>query len=96
MRQQDVIAGSGGGAILPTFTWSQTKGQRRLRIPLVYGAAHPGNPVTVETLRLSQRDHGWTYGQDLAIDPRFGDGGTVKMRRPTEGMRDHKPDIVLA
>ncbi|MCJ2135060.1 ABC transporter substrate-binding protein [Methylobacterium sp. J-026] len=96
MRRRDVIAGLGGAAIWPMAGRSQTRGQRRLGILLVYGETHPDSPVIVETLRDNLQRAGWVWGENLAVDLQYGDGDTERMRRQTDAMLARRPDLVLA
>jgi putative ABC transport system substrate-binding protein len=96
MRRRDVIAGLGGAAAWPATGWAQTGSQRRLGILLVYGEAHPDSPVIVETLKESLQRAGWTWGQNLAVDLRYGNGDAERMRRQADEMLARRPDVVLA
>ncbi|MBE7246118.1 MAG: ABC transporter substrate-binding protein [Actinomycetospora chiangmaiensis] len=96
MRRRDVIAGLGGAAAWPAAGRAQAAGQRRLGILFVYGETHPDTPVIVETLKESLRRAGWVWGENLAVDLRYGDGDADRMRRETDAILAGKPDVVLA
>ncbi|GJE14316.1 MULTISPECIES: ABC transporter substrate-binding protein [Methylobacterium] len=96
MRRRDVIAGLGGAAAWPAAVGAEPGEPRRLGILLVYGEAHPDTSVIVATLQESLRRLGWTWGQNLAVDLRYGDGDADKMSRDAHEILAGRPDVVLA
>lgn len=96
MRRRDVIAALGGAAAWPALAAAPAKGQRRLGILLVYGAAHPDSPVIVETLKESLKRAGWIWGENLTVDLQYGNGDAERMRVQAEEIVARAPDVVLA
>ena len=96
MRRRDVILGLGVAAAWPASGLAQSGGQRRLGILLVYGETHPDSPVIVDTLKESLQRAGWIWGQNLAVDLRYGSGDAETLRRQTNEILARKPDVVLA
>ena len=96
MRRRDVLASLGGAAAWPATGYAQTPARRRLGILLVYGESHPDVPIIVDTLKDSLGRLGWTWGQNLTVDLRLGDGDAEKMRRQAGELLAAKPDLIFS
>ncbi len=96
MRRRDVLLGLGGAAAWPASSLAQSGGRRWLGILLVYGDTHPDSPVIVETVKDSLQRAGWVWGENLAVDLRYGNGVAETLRRQTDEILAQRPDVVLA
>ncbi|MDB5592420.1 ABC transporter substrate-binding protein [Enterovirga sp.] len=97
MRRREFIAAMGGAAAaFPASSWAQQGPLRRLGVLLVYGEQHPDAPLMVGTLKDSLQRLGWIEGQTLAIDLRYAGGQPELVRRYTDEILAHKPEVVFA
>ena len=94
MRRREFV-GFLGAATLPGAAGAQPGPVRRLGILMVI----PDRPVsrswvvaTLDTMRAA----GWTEGQNLQVDLRFGTSAPDRIRRDAEELLSLKPDVVLA
>ncbi|HXX07347.1 MAG TPA: ABC transporter substrate-binding protein, partial [Pseudolabrys sp.] len=97
MRRREFLALAGFASAFPGATWGQTANRvRRIGVLL---AATPDdlqyqNRLKAFSQTLAQL--GWTEGQNLQIDTRWGGGHSELTRQYAEELAKLAPDIILA
>lgn len=96
MRRRDFVAGVGSAlGTWPRVARAQALPPRRLGILMVI-AERPESRAWVGTTLDALRTYGWTQGQNLSVDLRFGSSDEERIRRATEELLSLRPDVVLA
>jgi putative ABC transport system substrate-binding protein len=95
MRRRAFIGALGGAALLPVSGRAQPVPTRRLAILMVI-ADRPVARTWVVAVLDALRSAGWTEGQNLQVEVRFGASVPDRIQRYTDELLSLKPDVILA
>jgi putative ABC transport system substrate-binding protein len=97
MRRRDFIAGLGGAAAWPLAGGAQ-QGQRvrRIGVLMAWDEDDPASRIVVAGLTQGLAKLGWTDGQNLTIDYRWGMFDVGRARAATLELLAKAPDVILA
>ena len=91
------IAGLGSAAAWPSMLRGETLGQRRrIGVLLNLGPDNPETRVRLAAFLEALRELGWSEGQNLKIDYRWGMGDTNRHRTNAAEIVALAPDVILA
>jgi putative ABC transport system substrate-binding protein len=100
MRRREFITGLAGLlAARPVSSYAQQRsGIRRIGVflGLATGPEDPGAGEILRPLRASLQDVGWTEGQNMSFDVRFGGGHLAKMGAAADELVALAPDLIYA
>src|SRR5262249_32271396 len=86
----------GGAAAWPLAARAQPARVRRIRVLTPFAADDAEGPARLTAFAQGLQQLGWTVGQKVRIDYRWGDGKPATMRRLANELISLAPDVVLA
>jgi len=98
MRRREFIALIGGA----TAAWplaartQQREGMRRVGVLTPFPADDAEGQARLTAFALTLQQAGWTLGQNLRLDYRWGDGKPDTMRKYATELVELLPDVILA
>ena len=97
MKRRNFITLLGGAAAWPLAARAQ-QGERMRRIGVLMGQleSDPETPPRVAAFRQALGKFGWSEGQNVAIDFRWGGGDANRMRLHAKELIGTRPDVVVA
>ena len=98
MRRRDLIKGIAGSATAWPFTASAQQRERMRRVGVLtpFPADDVEGQTRVTAFAQALQQAGWTLGQNLRLDYRWGDGKPDTMRKYTTELAALAPDVILA
>ena len=98
VRRREFLGVLGGvAAAWPHAVSAQQGGRvRRVSVLMSITADNPESPARVAAFAQGLKDLGWTVGQNVVIDYRWGDGNANTMRKYAEELVAIAPDVIVA
>jgi putative ABC transport system substrate-binding protein len=97
MRRRDFIALLGGAAAWPLAAHAQQRGSmRRVGVLTPFPADDAEGQARLTAFAQALQQAGWTLGQNLRLDYRWGDGKAETMRKYAAELAALAPDVILA
>src|SRR6516165_7127705 len=98
MRRRDLIKGIAGSATAWPFTASAQQRERMRRVGVLtpFPADDVEGQTRVTAFAQPLQQAGWTLGQNLRLDYRWGDGKPDTMRKYATELAALAPDVILA
>jgi putative ABC transport system substrate-binding protein len=98
MRRREFIAGLGGAvAALPlTARAQQPSRMRRIGVLTPFAADDAEGHARLTSFAQGLQQFGWTVGQNVRMDYRWGDGKPATMRKLANELNSLAPDVILA
>src|SRR5262245_51676489 len=98
MRRRTFLAGIGSAAVAwPRSARAQSpRRTRRIGVLMLYGEADPEGQVRADALATGLAQRGWTIGDNLRIDFRWGVGNLDWIRSEVAELLRREPDVILA
>jgi putative tryptophan/tyrosine transport system substrate-binding protein len=97
MRRREFITLLGGTAAWPLAAGAQQPDRvRRIGVLMNIAADDPDSPIRLAALLQGLQQLGWTVGQNIQIDYRWGGGSAELMRKYAVELVALAPDVILA
>src|SRR6516162_4884920 len=96
LRRREFIAGLGGAAAWPSAALGQQSRTRRIGVLFAGAADDPSVQATFSVFQQELRNLGWTAGQNIQIEARWGGGETNRVRAHAAELVRLKPDLLVA
>jgi putative ABC transport system substrate-binding protein len=97
MRRRDFITLFGGAAAWPAIARAQQpERMRRVGVLSPFAADNAEGNARLTAFAQALQQLGWTVGQNVRIDYRWGLGNTETMRKPAAELIALAPDVILA
>ncbi len=97
MRRREFIILAGGTAVCwPLVARAQQGRTRRIGVLMGIAADDPESQVRLAAFAQSLQQLGWTVGQNVSIDYRWGDGNPDNLRKHADELVAMAPDVIMA
>jgi putative ABC transport system substrate-binding protein len=96
MNRRQFIALAGGAAGWPLAARAQQERMRRIGVLMNIAADDPDAQIRLAALLQGLQQLGWTVGQNIQIDYRWGGGSAELMRKYAVELVALAPDVILA
>src|SRR5215210_7243174 len=97
MRRRDVIALLGGAAAYPIAALAQQQERiRRIGVLTPFAAEDAEGRARLAAFAQEMQQLGWTIGQNIQMEHRWGDGKAETMRKYAAELVALAPDVILA
>ena len=95
-RREFVTLFGSAAAAWPLAARAQQDRMRRIAVLMNLAADDPESPIRLATLLQGLQQLGWTVGQNIQIDYRWGAGNADLMRKHARELAALAPDVILA
>ena len=96
MRRREFITLLGGAAAWPKAARAQAARMRRIGVLTPFTADDAEGHARLTAFAQGLQQLGWTIGQNIRIDYRWGDGKPDTMRKSADELVSLAPDVILA
>jgi putative tryptophan/tyrosine transport system substrate-binding protein len=96
VRRREFILALGGAAAGPLAARAQQERMRRIGVLMNIAADDPDAQIRLAALLQGLQQVGWTVGQNIQIDYRWGGGSAELMRKYAVELVALAPDVILA
>ncbi len=97
-----LLGGGTAGCVLGAYAWSfgasaqPTQRVRRIGVLMGLAADDPESQARLAAFAQGPQQAGWTVGQNIRIDYRWGAGNADVMRKHAAELAASSPDVILA